>query len=298
MSLKTLTRRDFLAAAAAAPLAGALRGRRLKTGGRIPSEKSRVVLIRDEKALRAFKQPDARVVRNMLDQAVSVLLDEKHPASAWKRLISPEDTVGIKSNVYRYLPTTPEIEQAIAARVREAGVPEARISIDDRGVRRNPVFREATVLINARPARTHHWSGMGSLIKNYIMFVPRPSAYHGDSCADLGSIWNEYGLLDKTRLNVLVMLFPQFHTVGPHSYSDKYVWGYKGLIVSRDPVAADSVGLRILTAKRREFFGEDVSLRTPAKHIRAAETRHGLGVADPSRIELITLGWKKGLLLA
>jgi len=298
MFLKTLTRRDFLRAAAAAPLAGALRGRRLITGGRIPSEKSRVVLIRDERALRAFKQPDARIVGNMLDQAVAALLDEKQPASAWKRLIFPDDTVGIKSNVCRYLPTTPEVEQSIVERVREAGVPESRISVDDRGVRRNPVFREATALINVRPARTHHWSGMGSLIKNYIMFVPRPSAYHGDSCADLGSIWNEYGLLEKTRLNVLVMLFPQFHTVGPHSYSDKYVWEYKGLIISRDPAAADSVGLRILTAKRREFFGEDVSLRTPAKHIRAAETRHGLGVAYPSRIELMTLGWKEGLLLA
>jgi len=297
MSLKNLTRRDFLMAAAAAPLAGALRGRFLKTKGSGFSEKSRVVLIRNEKALLAFKRPDANVVQNMLDEAVMALLDEKQAASAWTQLISPEDVVGIKSNAYRYLPTTPEVEQAIKKRVREAGIPEARIAIDDRGVRRNPVFREATALINTRPARTHHWAGMGSLIKNYIMFVPRPSAYHGDSCADLGGIWNEYGLKNKTRLNVLVMLFPQFHTVGPHSYAEKYVWGYNGLIVSRDPVAADSVGLRILMAKRREFFGETVSLKTPAKHIRLAETRHGLGTADPSRIELITLGWKDGILL-
>ena len=60
---------------------------------------------------------------------------------------------------------------------------------------------------------------------------------------------------------------------------------------------SDLSGMQILRAKRRGFFGETVSLKTPAKHIRLAETRHGLGTADPSRIELITLGWKDGILL-
>ncbi len=54
---------------------------------------------------------------------------------------------------------------------------------------------------------------------------------------------------------------------------------------------------RILQAKRREFFGEDRPLDPPPKHILLADTRHGLGTADPEKIELIKLGWQEGTLI-
>ncbi len=125
----------------------------------------------------------------MLDDAVRALLGETDTVKAWKSLIRPDDVVGIKTNAWRYIPTTVEVEQAIKRRVMDAGVGEDRIAIDDRGVLRDPVFQKATALVNARPMRTHHWSGVGSLIKNYIMFTPQPSAWHGDTCADLAAIW-------------------------------------------------------------------------------------------------------------
>jgi len=295
MKKNAMTRRDFLRAAAAVPLAGALVSS--GSGKAAPGAESRVVLIRKEEVLLGFKKPDPKVVQEMLDEAVTVLLDESDPVRAWKKLVRPTDTVGIKSNVWRYIPTTPEVEQALKRRVMDAGVPEENIGIDDRGVRNNPIFQKATALINARPGRTHHWSGMGTLVKNYIMFAPRASDWHGDSCADLAKIWFDFHLKEKTRLNVLVMLFPQFHGIGPHSYSDKYVWPYKGILVSRDPVAADAVGLRILQAKRREYFGEERALATSAKHIRLADTRHNLGRSDPAGIELIKLGWTEDILI-
>jgi len=93
------------------------------------------------------------------------------------------------------------------------------------------------------------------------------------------------------------MLNPQFHGIGPHNYSDKYVWEYKGILVSQDPVAVDAMGVRILQAKRREYFGEERPLKPPAKHIYLADTRHNLGVSDPDKIELIKLGWKEGILI-
>jgi hypothetical protein len=297
MAQKVITRRDFIRAAALSPLAGALAHGMKRTKGMTSSGQSRVVLIRDEKALVSFKKPDPEVVQNMLDEAVTTLLAEKDPVEAWKRLVKSSDIVGIKTNVMHYLPTTPEVEQAIKKRILDVGVPEQNISIDDRGVRRNPVFQRATAIINARPARTHHWSGIGGCIKNHIMFVPRASAYHPDSCADLAALWKEFNLIERTRLNILVMLNPQFHTVGPHSYNDKYVWDYKGIMVSQDPVAVDAMGLMIIEAKRREYFGEDLPMQTPAKHIRMADTKHNLGVSDPSRIELIKLGWKEGILI-
>lgn len=295
--MKKITRRDFLRKAAAAPLAGSFLWNRKYPVFLDGSQKSRVVLIRDKDALISFKKANPEVVQDMLDKAVMALLEKPDVQDAWKMMVKPDDTVGIKSNVWRYLPTPKELEDAIKKRLIEAGIKKENIGIDDRGVRRNPIFRNATALINARPARTHYWSGVGSLIKNYIMFVPRASDYHGDSCADLATIWKDYNLVDKTKLNILVMLNPLFHSVGPHNYNDEYVWEYKGLIVSQDPVAADSVGLRIIEAKRMDYFGKKVAFETPAKHIRTAETKHGLGVADLSKIELIKIGWKEDILI-
>jgi hypothetical protein len=303
MGKKIITRRDFLKAAAMTPFAGSwFCSQKSVEKEKLAAEtdrsgKVKVVLIRDENALVSFKKPNPDVVQRMLDEAVSTLFDVRDPVDAWKGIIKPSDIVGIKSNVWRPIPTTREVEQAIKKRVMDAGVPEENIGIDDRGVRRNPVFQNATAIINARPARTHHWSGMGGCIKNPITFVRYLPDYHPDSCADLARLWREYNIKERTKLNILLMLNPLFHGIGPHHYSDKYVWEYKGILVSQDPVAVDSVGVRILQAKRREFFGEDRPLQPPAKHIVLAETRHNLGVSNPDRIQLIRLGWKEGVLI-
>jgi hypothetical protein len=295
MSPRPITRRDFLKVASAAPLAGAVVPALARPAS--PEAKVRVVLVRDARAMDASGARDAGIIQAMLDDGVRALTGEEDILKAWKTLIRPDDTVGLKTNVWRYIPTTAEVEQAIKRRVMEAGVPEDRIGIDDRGVLRHPVFQRATALINARPMRTHDWSGVGSLIKNYIMFTPQPSAWHGDTCADLAKIWDLPIVKGKTRLNVLVMLTPLFHSIGPHDYAKAYTWEYKGLILSRDPVAADATGLRIIQAKRREHFGNDGALPKTPHHIQLAETRHHLGVSDPARIDLVKLGWTDGVLI-
>jgi hypothetical protein len=63
--------------------------------------------------------------------------------------------------------------------------------------------------------------------------------------------------------------------------------------VGFDPVAVDTTGLKIIEAKRKDYFKEDRPLNPPAKHILAADTRYHLGVSDPSKIELIKLGWEE-----
>jgi hypothetical protein len=297
MSRKPITRRDFLKVAAAAPLAGAMIPALQGATAPAAADQVRVVLVRDPSPLGTGGAPPAEVVQKMLDDGVRALLGETDVIKAWKSLIRPDDVVGIKTNAWPYIPTTAEVEQALKRRVMDAGVGEDRIAIDDRGVLRNPVFQKATALVNARPMRSHHWSGVGSLIKNYIMFTPQPSAWHGDTCADLAKIWDLPAVKGKTRLNVLVMFTPLFHGVGPHHYAKEYTWEYKGLIVSRDPVAADATGLRIIQAKRREHFGEDSPLQMTAHHIQLADTRHHLGVSDPGRIELVKLGWDEGVLI-
>jgi len=259
---------------------------------------SRVVLIRHRDVIGAGRHPDEQILHRMLNESVIRLLDAENPGAAWRQLISPGDVVGIKSNVWRQLPTPPELERAIVEEVVAAGVSTQDVSVDDRGVLSNAVFERALArpngaLINVRPMRTHHWSGLGTCLKNMIMFVPRPADYHDDACARLGELWKELGLAEKTRLNILVMLTPQFHGVGPQSFSPRFVWPYRGLIVGTDPVAVDATGARIIEAKRREFFGEERPIKPPPHHIGLADTRYGLGVADPARIEIVRLGWRE-----
>jgi hypothetical protein len=259
--------------------------------------KSRVILIRDENALLPDGKPNGEVLRRMLDEAVVALTDTEDPVSAWKTFITPSDTVGIKSNVWRFLPTPRALEDGIRRRVIDAGVDAGRISVDDRRVLRDPIFRRASALVNVRPLRTHHWAGVGSLIKNYIMFTPEPSYWHGDSCADLGGVWELPMVKGKTRLNILVMLTPLFWSKGPHDFSRKYTWPYRGLLVGTDPVATDATGLRILEAHRLAAFGKQQPFNVPPKHIRVAGEKFGLGVSDPSGIELLKLGWSNGALI-
>jgi len=304
MTRKTITRRKLIKKGALASIGGFLYlnspVKAMKTISGTNKQagwKSRVILIRDKDLLTDFNKPKPDRILTMIDQAVVALTGKGDPLEAWKEIVKPDDILGIKTNVWNYLPTPPELEQAIKTRAMEAGVRDENIGIKDRGLTREPLFQEATALINTRPLRTHAWSGVGSLIKNYIMFIDNPASLHGDSCADLASLWKLPEVEGKTRLNVLVMLNPLFHGVGRHHFSKEYTWEYCGLLVGFDPVAVDSVGIRILQAKRKEFFGEDRPLNPPAKHVFLADTRHKLGTADPEKIELIKLGWMEKSLI-
>jgi hypothetical protein len=297
MKARPFTRREFLKTTSSAAVASALflsSPDRLFAGS---DKKTRVVLVRNKDVLDDLHKPSKDILGRMLDEAVTALVGEKDIKQAWAQLVTPEDIVGIKTNVWRFLRTPPELEEIISERIAAAGVSEKNIGIEDWYVLQKANFKNATALINVRPMRAHHWSGVGSLLKNYIMFVERPDAYHDDSCADLASIWKLPVVKDKTRLNILVMLTPQFHNVGPHNFNPKYVWAYSGLLVGFDPVAVDATGVRILQAKRREFFEEDRPLNPPAKHIFLADTRHHLGTADPGKIEIVKLGWEDGALI-
>lgn len=250
--------------------------------------RAKVVLVRDKNAVDAKGALNPAVVAKMLDDAVCALAGTEKSAAAWNQFFGPKDRAGIKSNVWKYLPTPPAVEEALRTRLAGAGVSEGAIRITDRSARAE--LADRTALLNIRPLRTHHWSGIGGCIKNYIMFVEEPSAYHDDSCADLGTIWNLPIVKGKTRLNVLLALTPQFYGRGPHNFDPRHTWSYCGLFASKDPVACDALGAELLRLKRVDFFGEDKPI-TPTKHIGYAETRHGLGVADLKRIDVVKIGW-------
>lgn len=295
MKEKTITRRDFLRVTAGTAMAATL-------GSEIPrkaraEQTAKVVLIRNAEVLGNQGQVQEEILGSMLDEAVQRLLGTKEPREAWQKLFKSSDVVGIKSNEWQKLPTPRELEAAVKRRLLDIGVAEKNIGIDDRGVLNNPIFLNATALVNARPLRTHHWAGVGTCLKNYIQFVPNRPDYHEEGCSPLGKIWTYPIVKGKTRLNILCCLTPQFYGRGANFFDKRYVWLYKGLIVGTDPVAVDTVGAHLLQSKRIAFFGEDKALDVPPVHIMVADKKYHLGVSDLRRIQLIKLGWMEEVLI-
>ncbi|MBI5021470.1 MAG: DUF362 domain-containing protein [Ignavibacteriales bacterium] len=290
-----ITRRDFLRKTGAAAII-ATTGAPLFANQTV-EKKSKVILIRNQSIVDKNGNVNQNIFGQMLDEATVKLFDTKTSDAAWKQIFKPADIVGIKSNTWKYLPTPPEVENTLKARLKSVGVKEENISIDDQGVLSNPVFQKATALINARAMRAHHWAGVSGCLKNYIMFTPEPSDLHPDSCVDLGSLFKLPIVKGKTRLHVLLMMTPQFNCLGPHHFDKEFIWQYKGILVGTDPVALDAVGLKIIEAKRRLYFKEDLPIRPAPKHIAAAEQKHGVGVADMKKIDLLKLGWNDGVLI-
>ena len=295
MEEKIITRRNFLRVTAGAAATAAL-GTRILGEARAEAT-AKVVLIRNAEVLGPQGKVREEILHSLLDEAVKSLLGVKEPLEAWRKLFKGSDVVGIKSNAWARMPTPKELEAAIKRRLLDVGVAEKNIDIDDRGVLNNAVFQNATALVNVRPLRTHHWSGVGTCLKNYIQFVPDPPSYHDEGCSPLGKIWTYPIVKGKTRLNILSCLTSQFYGRGANFFDRRYVWPYKGLIVGTDPVAVDTVGAHLLQSKRIAFFGEDKALDVPPVHITVADKKYHIGVSDLSRIQLIKLGWMEEVLI-
>lgn len=293
--MESFTRRDFLRGTAAGTLGASLGFAGLGGTFAIEPEKAKttVVVVRDEAALGDGGKPDLRVIEAMLDKAVCRLAGTDKPAEAWRRLVQPEDTVGIKTTVYM-VSTSDEAIAAVRAGIQKAGVPSERILVGDRGDspgKSAPV----TALINVPSLKAHHMSGIGCAIKNYIVYHASPGSLHADSCAELGAAWQVPGIKGKTRLIVVDALLPMFDK-GPQ-VTPKYRWPYRGLVVGTDPVAVDTVCLQIIQAKRDAHKGESWPVSPPPKSIAVADTKYHLGTSDPEKIHLVKMGWKRDVLV-
>jgi uncharacterized protein (DUF362 family) len=286
-----ITRRDFVAGSATTVL-GAAMARSASS-----ADRSTVILIRDADALDDKSAINPEVIQRMLDDAAMRLFGGSTPQDAFRKIIKPDHTVGIKTNFWSYLPTPPEVEDAIKRRVLDIGVPEEKIGIDDHKVRSNPLFQDADSIINVRPLRTHYLSGVSGCMKNLIMFSESQIKWHPNSCQDLGLLQTLPEVEGKLRLHILCALTPQFHGRGPHHFSRRYVWNYKGLIVGTDVVAVDAVALQLLMAKRTEVLGAARALPPVPIHIERADKVHGLGNSDMAKIDLVKIGWEDDILI-
>jgi uncharacterized protein (DUF362 family) len=151
------------------------------------------------------------------------------------------------------------------------------------------VTDETTALVSAAVLKDHNLAGLTGVLKNFYGAIHNPNKYHMNGCdpfiADVCAHANVRGRL---RLAVCDAGRPQYNG-GPPA-RPPWQWPYGGLILSRDPVAADRVAAEILDRKRRaaglKSLQED---GRPVRYLASAEAR-GLGTADLARIEVIGIG--------
>ncbi|MBI5125827.1 MAG: DUF362 domain-containing protein [Planctomycetes bacterium] len=142
-------------------------------------------------------------------------------------------------------------------------------------------------MVNVAVLKDHGISGVTGGMKNFygaiplwnefaLMDVKRMHQNHGSP--QIAELYNNSIIRDKVRLNVCDALLACYDG-GP---SGRPQWAQYQLMASTDPVALDSIGLRIIEAKRLEAGLPPATVK--AGYIEAA-TRLGLGHMEPQKIE-------------
>ena len=289
---KLLTRRDFIRGTVGATLAVSVLGVPWAAGGEAIDRSSIVTVVRDKNVMDAALKVNSKILKNMLDQTLIQLTGKANVQEAWAELVKPDDIVGLVPTPHLN-PTHPELVEVVKmSLIKEVGISEKNIILAQGG-KRKP--KRCTALI-CMPALKGHWlTGIGTVIKNYIMYSGRPSRYHQENSAKLGEIWLIPEVKGKTRL-VLVDAIHPLCDKGPQP-DPRYKWAYNGLLAGTDPVAVETVGLKILTQKRQALRGEPWPISPPPICVAAADKAYGLGTSKMEKIKIVHSGWEEDLLL-
>lgn len=288
---KPLTRRDFIRGTVGTVLGATLfKGQWLK-GGTSPASTSLVTIVRDQNAMDQSLSVDKTVLKKMLEKTLIEFTGKSSTKEAWFSLIKPDDKIGLVPTPHLN-PTHDEVVEAVRASLMEVGIPENRI-MSAQGSIDKP---EACTALIPMPGLKAHWlTGIGTVLKDYILYSGRPRDYHGENNAKLGEIWNYPEVKGKTKLVLVDALYPLCDK-GPQP-DPRYKWPYNGLIAGTDPVAVESVCLKIIMEKRTALRGEPWPLSPPPLCIEAADKVYGLGTSQWENIQIKTYGWDKDLLI-
>ena len=234
---------------------------------------------------------DKEILGNMLEQTLLHVTGKKNRNEAWLELVSPQDIIGLVPTPVMN-PTHDELIDVVKESLVSAGIPAENIrNAQGRSVDLGPL----TALISLPGLKAHWLTGIGTVIKNYILYSGAARNYHHQNSTKLGEIWNLPQVKGKTKLILVDALHPVCDK-GPQ-VDPRYRWPYNGLIAGTDPVAVEAVCLKIIMAKREEIRGEPWPLSPPPICVEAADKIYKLGNSDLNTIDIETIGWAEDLLV-
>jgi len=286
-----LTRRDFIRGTIGATIGTSILGLKWPQAEAKAAGSSLVTLVRHKNAVDSSKNVDNTILEKMIEQTLIKITGEKNTKDAWLSLVKPDDMIGLVPTDHLN-PTHDEVVDAVKRSLIGAGIPKGRIRLAQGGPR-NPQKCDSLI---ALPALKAHWlTGIGTVLKLYILYSGSPSRYHKSNSSKLGEIWNLPFVKGKTRLILVDALYPLCDK-GPQP-DPRYQWPYNGLIAGTDPVAVETVCLKILTEKRKAIRGEPWPLSPPPICVEAADKVYGLGTSRMEAIKIEHYGWEQDLLL-
>ncbi len=286
-----LTRRDFIRGTIGVTLGASILGFKWPMEEAQAAGSSLVAVVRDKNALDSARNVDSAILEKMLAQTLIKVTGQKNTKDAWLTLVKPNDVIGLVPTSHLN-PTHDEVVDVVKRSLRDAGIPKNQIRMAQ-GRPQHPKKCDALI---ALPSLKAHWlTGIGTVMKLYIMYSGRPSNYHQSDSAKLGEIWNLPFVKDKTKLVLVDSLYPLCDK-GPQA-DPRYQWSYNGIIAGTDPVAVETVCLKIITEKRNAIRGESWPLTPPPICVEAADKVYGLGTSRMEQIRIEHYGWEKDLLL-
>ncbi len=139
---------------------------------------------------------------------------------------------------------------------------------------------EADSLINLGLLKDHGIAGVSIALKNISHgVISHPEIFHDNSCDPFIAAINSIPVIkDKLKLHICNGIVGLYE--GGPMPQRRHVWNNNGIMLSRDPVALDTIGMNIIEKKRKEKELRSLFNRPNLpKHIETA-AKYGLGVND------------------
>ena len=315
------------AAALGAALGGEWLGAGLGTAAaQAPAQpSSRVAHLSRPDVWEAGLRLSARALLDLVDRGVQHATGAASADKAWQSLFAADDAVAIKVNTSAgpQLSTHQALVDCLEQRLCDVGVNPDSIYVYDRtsdvllacgyevnydgpGVKRGGIgdywttdpkrqgafegrvanlVNLVSAIINV-PILKDSPVGITISLKNHFGTIERPEACHPNGCepyiADVNALPE---IKSRQRLVVCDTLTACFE--GGPACDARYTWRDNGVIVGTDPVAVDTVGARIIDAKRTaRGLPTLAEVGRPPRMLESAAAR-GVGTNDLARIEML-----------
>jgi hypothetical protein len=317
------TRRGFFQGVIGTAVAATLASRRVAA----ETTRAKVVRVESPDVWKGdARRPE--VVAAMVNAGMLSFTGEKKADAAWRQFVKPGMRVGFKLNLLGrpLVITAREVTDAAVAGAIAAGVKPADVTVWDRKpehfgsnsyepgpgkhgerikigsnwhdslfaetsggpvpIERIPV-EDTDITINLPVIKDHGGSGVTGALKNVAFGCYRNhrQAHSGNCDPYIAETYEHFVKTTKIPLIILDATEGCFDG-GPAPQNSQTVWRENAIYVATDPVALDVVMRDVILAKRRAAGLPD-KLRQ-CRHIETAAAK-GLGVADPARIDVVTI---------
>lgn len=265
-------------------------------------------------------------IRQMLDASITRLTGLNDARESWSALFKPGERIAIKVNAFSnsLIWTHVPLVTAVTDSLQDAGIPPEQVTIfdyrttelsaagftvnaDNPGVRCTGmdsnyaaeqtevnirqiqlanILKDSDALINIPILKSHMMAGISFAMKNHYGSIFYPDALHGDNMHSVAALNALPEIKDRTRLIIGDALSANLHYANYYPYWQED-WIGDSIFMSYDPVAHDTLGLKLLTGELEKNGGNPASLIGMATPAIQYAVELGLGTNDPAKMEVI-----------